>query len=60
MIGLMSPPHGALLFILMGISKIQMKDLVRELVPFWLALLVLLGIVTYIPDLVLCLPRWLG
>jgi len=60
LIGLMSPPHGALLFMIMGIANIGMKELLRELWPFLLAILTLLGLVTYVPEIVLFLPRVLG
>jgi len=56
LIGLMTPPFGASLFVVLGITKGDMKDLLKELWPFILALLVLLGLITYIPEIVLFLP----
>jgi TRAP-type C4-dicarboxylate transport system permease large subunit len=57
LIGLMTPPHGASLFLVLGITKGDMKELLKELWPFLIALLILLGIVTYIPEIVLFLPK---
>ena len=59
MIGLSTPPFGMLLFITSGISGTPLKDVIREI---WLPLgvmLVVLVMVTYVPDVVLFLPRLL-
>lgn len=56
MIGLMTPPVGYLLYISTAISGARMEDVVRESVPFLIALFVCLIIVTYVPAFVLFLP----
>ena len=60
MIGLITPPYGLLLFIVANITKQPVAWVVREIWPFILALVVALGIITFVPDFVLFLPRLLG
>jgi C4-dicarboxylate transporter, DctM subunit len=60
MIGLITPPYGVLLFIYAGLTKTPIRAIVRELVPFLVALLVVLLAITVFPVLVLGLPRLLG
>ncbi len=57
MIGLSTPPFGFLLFITSGISKTPLKDIVVEILPMILVLLVVLFLITFIPDIVLFVPR---
>lgn len=58
MVGLIHPPIGMLMFIVMSMAKITMETFVRETWPFLVALLAALAVVTYWPDLVLFLPRF--
>jgi tripartite ATP-independent transporter DctM subunit len=60
MIGLITPPYGMLLFVINGATGIPVKDIVREGVPFFLALLVSLAALILFPELVLWLPRQFG
>jgi tripartite ATP-independent transporter DctM subunit len=60
MIGLITPPYGILLFVVNGTTGIPIKDIVREGVPFFFALLISLIIIVVFPDLVLWLPRVFG
>jgi TRAP-type C4-dicarboxylate transport system permease large subunit len=60
LIGMMTPPFGISLFLVSGISGVSMKNLLRDLWPFLLAMLVLLGLLTYFPKIVLFLPNMLG
>jgi tripartite ATP-independent transporter DctM subunit len=60
MIGLTTPPFGVLLFIVSGISKTPLKDVIRECLPMTVALIAVLFLVTYIPDIVLFAPRLFG
>ena len=60
MIGLVSPPYGLLLFMMVKIAQVSLKDLVRELMPFLGAMIAALALITFIPSLVLFLPRLLG
>jgi len=60
MIGLVTPPYGLLLFMMMRIADIPLRDLVREVMPFLAVMIGALALITLIPDLVLFLPRLLG
>jgi TRAP-type C4-dicarboxylate transport system permease large subunit len=60
MIGLVTPPYGLLLFMMMKIADIPLRDLVREVMPFLGVMIAALGLITFVPDLVLFLPRLLG
>src|SRR3989442_14889334 len=60
MIGLVPPPYGLLLFMMVKNAEVSLKGLVREVIPFLGAMIVALALITYIPSLVLFLPRLLG
>ena len=59
-IGLLTPPYGLLLFVLANMTKQPLGRIVREAAPFILMSLVVLAIITAIPDAVLWLPRLFG
>jgi len=59
MIGLLTPPFGMLLFITAGIGKISLKDMIRETMPLVAVEIVALGIITYVPQTVLFLTRFM-
>jgi len=58
MVGLIHPPIGMLMFIVMSMTKISMQEYVRETWPFLFALIAALGVVTYWPEIVLFVPRY--
>jgi tripartite ATP-independent transporter DctM subunit len=60
MIGLVTPPYGLLLFMMSKIAEIPLKDLVREVLPFLWVMIGALAVMTYVPEVVLWLPRLLG
>jgi TRAP-type transport system large permease protein len=60
MIGLITPPYGILLFVVNGTTGIPVKDIVREGIPFFFALLISLVAIVVFPELVLWLPRYFG
>jgi C4-dicarboxylate transporter DctM subunit len=60
MIGLITPPYGLLLFMMVKIAEVSLRDLVREVMPFLYAMIGALALITLFPDLVLFLPRLLG
>ena len=57
MIGLCTPPFGMLLFITSGISATPLKDIVKEIWWPLAAMIAVLAIISYMPDVVLFLPR---
>ncbi len=60
MIGLVTPPYGLLLFMMMKIADVSLGVLLREVFPFLVAMLGALALVTVWPDMVLWLPRLMG
>jgi len=60
MVGLSTPPFGMLLFITSGISGTPLKNIVREIGWPVAAMLVVLVVLTYLPDSVLFLPKFFG
>ncbi len=60
MIGLITPPYGFAFYLAAAISKTKLRDLVIEAVPFIGASIAVLFMITYIPQLVLFLPKVLG
>lgn len=59
MIGLITPPMGLSLFAVMTVSKVRLPELVREIWPYALALIVALVVVTVWPGMVLAVPHLL-
>ena len=60
MIGLITPPYGMLLFVLNAVTRIKLSEIIHEIWPFLVALMIaLLGLVLF-PELVLWLPRLFG
>ncbi len=60
MIGLITPPYGILLFVINATTGAPMRDMIVEILPFLLALIVALLIMVLFPDIVLWLPRLFG
>jgi tripartite ATP-independent transporter DctM subunit len=60
MIGLVTPPYGLLLFMMMKIANLRLTELAREVMPFLGVMIAALALITVSPDLVLFLPRLLG
>jgi len=60
MLGLVTPPYGLLLFIVANITGQPMSRIVRDILPFLIALFASLAFITFVPDFVLFLPRLLG
>ncbi len=59
-IGLITPPVGTVLFVGSAIAKLKIGVVSKALMPFFVALFVVLLMVTYLPWLSLWLPRTLG
>ncbi len=60
MLGLITPPYGLLLFIMTNIAAVPMREIVREVLPFLFAMILALALITFVPGLVLWLPRLMG
>ena len=57
MIGLLHPPMGMVLFVLARVAKLSVERTTVAILPWLAPLLVSLVILTYIPDIVMWLPR---
>ncbi|MGL4524217.1 MAG: TRAP transporter large permease [Spirochaetia bacterium] len=59
-LGNITPPVGSVLFVGVGVAKIKLEPVVKQLVPFFIAIFIALLLVTYIPALSLFLPKLLN
>ena len=59
-IGLITPPVGNVLFVGCAIGKISMERVMPGVIPFYIPMIVTLLLITFVPALVLTLPRLLG
>ena len=59
-IGLITPPVGAVLFVGSAVAKLRIEEVVRAMGPFFVILLGVLILVTYLPAISLWLPRSMG
>jgi TRAP-type C4-dicarboxylate transport system permease large subunit len=57
MIGLLTPPMGLALFLVADIAQVKMKDVLREMLPFYLPLGVTLLLLTYVPWITTVIPQ---
>lgn len=60
MIGLVTPPYGLLLFMMVKITGEPFRNIVRDVLPFLAVMIIALALITFIPELVLFLPRLMG
>jgi tripartite ATP-independent transporter DctM subunit len=58
--GLITPPVGAVLFVGAAIGKVPIEAVTKALIPFFGAMLFVLGMVTYVPAISMWLPRAFG
>ncbi|MCF3933719.1 TRAP transporter large permease [Acuticoccus sp. M5D2P5] len=59
-IGMFTPPMGIALFMLKDLCGITFNEAAKSVLPFLAALLMILAVITYVPDISLFLPRQLG
>ena len=60
MIGLITPPLGLCLFVAEAIANVGMARLVRSILPLFFVEVVVLFILTFVPETVIWLPRMFG
>jgi tripartite ATP-independent transporter DctM subunit len=60
MIGLITPPYGILLFVINATTGIPLKEIIRELIPFMIVLVIALALMILFPAIVLTVPRLFG
>lgn len=59
-VGLATPPVGVCLFTVSPIAKVSLEKIIPKAMPFVMAEMVAVFLITYIPDLILLLPRLTG
>ena len=59
-IGLCTPPVGMLLFVTSNISKVPLAKLSKSIWPFVASAMVVVLLLTFIPQLVMFIPNWLS
>ena len=59
-IGLLTPPVGAVLFIGSAVGKVKMEKVVKATLPFYLCMIVVLMLLTFIPEISMFLPNLLS
>ena len=59
-IGLLTPPVGSVLFIGSAIAKEPMEKVVKAMLPFYVFMIIALLLITFIPEISLCLPWAFG
>lgn len=59
-IGLCTPPVGSALFVGCGIGKISVEKTVKAMLPMYIAMVIALLLVTFVPQVSLFLPQILG
>jgi len=59
-VGLGTPPVGSLLFIGCSVSQVKIETVIKPLIPMFIAMIVCLLLVTYIPEISMWLPQSLG
>jgi C4-dicarboxylate transporter, DctM subunit len=59
-VGLCHPPVGLNLYIASSIAKMGISEITIAVLPWLLAMLAFLGLITYVPEISLWLPRLLG
>jgi tripartite ATP-independent transporter DctM subunit len=58
-IGLCTPPVGTCLFLGCSVGHTSIARLARAMIPFYVAMLAALAVITYVPWLTMALPEWL-
>ena len=59
LLGMLTPPVGGVLFVVSAIAKVRLEDLSREILPFVIASVIILIIITLLPISVLLWPKLL-
>jgi TRAP-type C4-dicarboxylate transport system permease large subunit len=60
-IGLCTPPVGSALFVGCAVGKTSIEKATRAMIPFYVTMIVVLLLITFIPDIVMFVPtRFMG
>ena len=56
-IGLITPPVGGVLFVGSGISGVKIERLTKEMLPFYLVMILVLMVITFVPQVTMFIPN---
>jgi len=59
-VGLLTPPLGVCLFVVSGVTGLDLSLIIRSVLPFLAVEFAVLMLVTYLPSIILFIPRLLG
>ncbi|ASB47873.1 TRAP transporter large permease [Alkalitalea saponilacus] len=59
-VGLCTPPVGSVLFIGCSVANLKIQDVIKPMIPFFIAMMVALLLITFIPSISLVVPRMFG
>ncbi|NIR63928.1 MAG: TRAP transporter large permease subunit, partial [Aliifodinibius sp.] len=59
-IGICTPPVGTALFVGCGIANTSISKIIKHLIPFFIAMIIVLFVITYMEILSLIVPQWFG
>ena len=59
-IGLLTPPVGAVLFIGSAVGKVKMERVVKATLPFYLCMVIVLLLITFVPGISMLIPNLAG
>jgi len=57
MIGLITPPLGTVLYTTHQVTKVSLEDIIKGVAPFYIPLVIVLILVTFVPEIVMYIPR---
>lgn len=57
-IGAITPPFGTTMFLTCNLTRVKLAEYMKEIVPFYIALMAALAVTTYYPPLSLVLANW--
>jgi tripartite ATP-independent transporter DctM subunit len=57
MVGLLTPPMGLALFLVADIARVTMREVLREMLPYYIPLVITLLLITYVPAISTWIPR---
>jgi tripartite ATP-independent transporter DctM subunit len=58
-IGFAAPPMGIGIYVMAAVAKLTPEDVIKETLPLLIPLLIALVLITYIPEITLCVPNFL-
>jgi tripartite ATP-independent transporter DctM subunit len=59
-IGLCTPPVGSVLFIGCSVANMKIQNVIKPMIPFYIAMIVVLMIITFFPSITMFVPHLFG